>query len=80
MAAMERLVSEALEGRVLAFDRSAAEAAAALAADRAQRGQIVDTHDTQIAGIALASRAAIATRNVKHFVDASLHVIDPWSA
>ncbi|WP_158817033.1 type II toxin-antitoxin system VapC family toxin [Methylocapsa sp. S129] len=80
MAAMERLVTQALEGRVLAFDHAAAEAAAALAAARADRGQPIDTHDTQIAGIALAWRATIATRNVRHFDDAALHVVDPWSA
>ena len=33
-----------------------------------------------IAGIALARRAAIATRNVRHFADLDVSVIDPWSA
>jgi len=33
-----------------------------------------------IAGIALARRAAIATRNVRHFADLGVSVIDPWSA
>jgi hypothetical protein len=36
--------------------------------------------DTQIAGIALARRAGIVTRNLRHFADAGLQVIDPWSA
>jgi predicted nucleic acid-binding protein len=78
-AAMHRLTNEILDGRVLAFDYSAAQAAATLAAYRARRGQPVDTHDTQIAGIALVWRAAIATRNVKHFADAGLSVINPWA-
>lgn len=78
-AAMRRLTGEIFDGRVLAFDHSAAQAAAALAADRARGGQIVDAHDTQIAGIAMAWRATLATRNVKHFADAALSVIDPWS-
>ena len=34
--------------------------------------------DTQIAGIAIARRAAVATRNVKHFQDLSIPVINPW--
>ncbi len=32
-----------------------------------------------IAGIAVARRAAIATRNMRHFADLDLPVIDPWS-
>jgi hypothetical protein len=31
-----------------------------------------------IAGIALARRATLATRNVKHFVDRGLEVVNPW--
>ena len=33
-----------------------------------------------IAGIALAQRATLATRNVRHFADLSVPVVDPWSA
>jgi hypothetical protein len=33
-----------------------------------------------IAGIALAQRAPLATRNVRHFDDLSVPVIDPWHA
>ena len=36
--------------------------------------------DTFIAGIALAHRAALATRNVAHFQDLPIQVIDPWRA
>jgi predicted nucleic acid-binding protein len=53
-AAMRLLTGEIFDGRVLAFDHSAAQAAASLAADHARRGQIVDAHDTHLAGIALA--------------------------
>jgi toxin FitB len=71
-------ISEDLEGRVLAFDASAADAAASLAAARRQTGRQVDVRDTQIAGIALARKAIVATRNVKHFDDSSIPVVDPW--
>jgi predicted nucleic acid-binding protein len=40
----------------------------------------VDIRDSQIAGIALARRATIATRNVRHFADLEVPVVDPWSA
>jgi len=34
--------------------------------------------DTQIAGIALARRATLPTRNVKHFQDLTVSVVNPW--
>ncbi len=78
--AFEQLLMDDLEGRVLDFDQAAAEAAALLAAQRQRGGQSIDMRDTQIAGIAISRRAKVATRNVKHFVDLSVEVIDPWTA
>jgi predicted nucleic acid-binding protein len=79
-AAFAQLLQEDLENRVLDFDSAAATEAAALAADRQRAGRPVDIRDTQIAGIALARRATIATRNVRHFSDLKVPVVDPWSA
>ena len=79
VAAFARLVGEDLEGRVLNFDSAAAVEAAALAAERRRAGRPVDIRDTQIAGIALARRATVATRNVRHFQDLKVPVIDPWA-
>jgi predicted nucleic acid-binding protein len=42
-------------------------------------GRPVDMRDTQIAGIALARRATLATRNVRHFEDLQLQIVDPWA-
>ncbi len=67
-----------LENRVLDFDSAAAGEAATLAAERQKSGRPVDIRDTQIAGIALARRAAVATRNVRHFRDLKIPVMDPW--
>jgi predicted nucleic acid-binding protein len=36
--------------------------------------------DTQIAGIALARRATLATRNLRHFDDLATPVVSPWGA
>ena len=77
-AAFGRLLEEDLENRVLDFDSAAATEAAALAAERQKAGRPVDVRDTQIAGIALARRATLATRNVRHFQDLKIPVIDPW--
>ncbi len=77
-SAFEKILEEDLENRVLDFDSAAATEAASLAAARQRAGRPVDMRDTQIAGIALARRAALATRNVRHFEDLSVAVIDPW--
>jgi predicted nucleic acid-binding protein len=65
---------------VLNFDSAAATEAASLAAQRQKAGQPVDMRDTQIAGIALARRATLATRNLRHFRDLKVPVVDPWEA
>ena len=77
-AAFAQLLKEDLENRVLDFDSAAAAEAASLAATRQKAGRAVDMRDTQIAGIALARRATLATRNVRHFADLNVQVIDPW--
>lgn len=79
-AAFKHLVEDDLERRVLAFDQPAAESAAEIAAQRQRAGRPVDVRDTQIAGIAVARRATIATRHVKHFDGLNVPVIDPWAA
>ena len=75
----EQLMQEDLENRVLLFDANAAEHAAELAAQRKERGRPVDMRDTCIAGIALAKRATLATRNLRHFKDLSVTVVSPWA-
>ena len=77
--AFEVLVEQDLEHRVAVFDASAADRAAGLAAERKQKGRPVDIRDTFIAGIALARGASIATRNVRHFDDLAVPVINPWA-
>ena len=78
--AFEQLVEEDLENRVLDFDATAAVSAAALAAQRRQAGRPLGLRATQIAGIALARCATLATRNVRHFADSNVPVVDPWTA
>ncbi len=78
--AFSQLLEEDLENRVLDFDATAATEAATLAAERQRRGQPVDFRDTQTAGIALARRATVATRNCRHFQDLTVAVVDPWAA
>lgn len=74
----EQLIQEDLESRILLFDANAAAQAARLAAQRKIRGRPVDMRDTFIAGIALARRATLATRNVRYFDDLLTSVVNPW--
>ena len=78
-SAFVRLVEEDLENRVLDLDRAAAVEAASLAAERQRTGKPVDMRDTLIAGIVLSRRATLATRNVRHFSDLDVAVVDPWA-
>jgi predicted nucleic acid-binding protein len=72
------LLQQDLENRLLPFDASAATQAATLAADRKAHGRPVDMRDTFIAGIAMARRATIATRNTRHFDGLTVPVVNPW--
>lgn len=74
----EELLQDDLQNRVLLFDTNAAAQAAQLAADRKAGGRPVDMRDTFIAGIALAHNAILATRNIRHFSDLSVTVVNPW--
>jgi predicted nucleic acid-binding protein len=76
--AFDNIIDNELEGRVLPFDRAAAEDAARLMAGRRRIGRAGEARDTMIAGIALAQRATLATRNVRHFDDLTVPIVDPW--
>ena len=74
------LLEEKIRGRITSFDTSAAGCAAELMAVRKLRGRPIDWRDTMVAGIALATRATLATRNTSHFEDLSVPVVNPWTA
>lgn len=76
--ALERLVDEKLERRIAPFDATAAQETAVLMGARQRRGEPREIRDSMIAGIALARRATLATRNLKHFDDAGIDVVNPW--
>lgn len=58
----------------------AAVAAAGLAAKGRREERPVKVRDIQIAGIALARKAALATRNVRHFRDSGVELLNPWKS
>jgi predicted nucleic acid-binding protein len=78
--AFDRVVVEDLQGRVLPFDQEAAHEAAGRAAGRRAAGRPVDFRDVESAGIVAARRATLATRNVRHFADLDVALVDPWAS
>jgi predicted nucleic acid-binding protein len=77
--AFESVLTDDIGGRVAPFDTTAAEHSAELMASRHKKGRPVELRDTMIAGIALACHATLATRNVSHFEDLSVPVVNPWT-
>jgi hypothetical protein len=76
----ERVLKEGLEQRVLSCDAAAAQCATVLAAKRHKSGRVIDFRDTLIAGIAISRRAKMVTRNIRHFRDLNIEIINPWTA
>ncbi len=77
--AFAKVLDEDLQGRILPFDNEAAAEAANLAAERRAIGKPLDFRDIEIAGIVAATRATLATRNVRHFQDLRIELVDPWA-
>ena len=77
---IDRILRDDMAGRVLAFDSAAAEAYATVAASRRAAGRPIAQADCQIAAIARARGAKVATRNTGDFEGCGIDVIDPWAA
>jgi predicted nucleic acid-binding protein len=77
LEAFEGLLDQ-LEHRIAPFDDEAAGQAADLMALRQRKGRTVELRDTMIAGIVLARHATLATRDLVHFEDLSVPIINPW--
>lgn len=78
-AEVDAVVREDFASRVLPFDSAAARAYAAIAASRRSMGRPILEADCQIAAIARARDAAVATRNGADFEHCGIAVIDPWT-
>ena len=66
------------EGRILPLNGDAARCCASLAAKARSAWQALGQSDAYIAATAQARGFAVATRDVRPFVAAGLHVINPW--
>lgn len=66
------------EGRILSFDKKAAEAFAHIHAQAEAAGNSMSFADTAIAAIALAHGYIVATRNERDFRSTGVKIINPW--
>lgn len=72
------IFAEDLGGRVLPFDRDAADVYATIATTRRRAGRPISQFDAQIAAISISRGAMLATRNVADFEGIDLPVVNPW--
>ena len=77
--AINGMIDQDFQGRVLPFDSLAAKAYAEIAAQRRASGRPIAEADCQIAAIARATNAPVATRNVKDFDGCGIRLINPWN-
>ena len=77
--AIEGILDEDFRGRILPFDSAAAKAYAAIAAERRAAVRPISQFDCQIAAIARANAAAVATRNTTDFQACGITLLDPWA-
>ena len=80
VSAIDAMIDQDFAGRILPFDSPAARSYAEIAATRRAAGKPIMDADCQIAAIAGARGAAIATRNAKDFEGCGINVINPWNA
>src|SRR5207248_3174566 len=75
-----RMFEQEFRGRILPFDREAAQPYADIVANRRRAGRPIKEFDAQIASIALRRGMAIATRDTDDFEDCGIQVLNPWTA
>lgn len=77
---IDQIIREDFVDRILSFDSPAAIAFATIAASRRASGRPIAHADCQIAAIAQAAGAKVATRNTPDFADCGIKLINPWKA
>lgn len=77
--AVDAMIDQDFQGRILPFDTIAARPYAEIAAQRRAAGRPIAEADCQIASIARVTDAPLATRNVKDFDGCGVCVINPWN-
>jgi predicted nucleic acid-binding protein len=74
----ERVLAEAFAGRILAFDAEAARHYGEVMGKRREISRPLSVQDGQIAAIARVNGYAVATRNVRDFLDCGVEIVNPF--
>jgi toxin FitB len=77
-ATAEAMFATVFAQRILVFDGPAARAFPSIAAGRRRRGRPISVLDAQIAAIAKANGATLATRNTSDFEGCGVRLVNPW--
>lgn len=78
-SAFENTILEAFAHRVMPFDDNAAIHYGRIMSARKKSGQPLSILDGQIASIANAQQATLATRNIRDFLNCSIQLINPFT-
>jgi len=78
-AALEGWLEDSFEGNILPFDSNAAKAYVQIAAKCRSLGRPISVADCMIAAICRAHSFTLITRNERHFRDAGIHTVNPWT-
>jgi toxin FitB len=78
LGAAQSMFADLFPGRILTFDEAAARAFAPIAVNRRRRGRPISLFDAQIAAIARAHGAILATRDMADFEECGVRVVNPW--
>lgn len=78
LAEAEAMFAQDFAERILSFDESAAREFAEIAAGRRALGRPIAEFDAQIAAIASAHQATLATRNCADFDGCGVRLVNPW--
>jgi predicted nucleic acid-binding protein len=75
----DQIIATAFAGRILAFDEPAAAHYGEVMGRRKELGRPLSVPDGQIAALARLHRFAVATRNVRDFLDCGIDLLDPFT-
>lgn len=77
---VEQYLAVDMKNQILPFDSAAARLFGVIPSRRKAQGRPITPLDTQIAAIAFAHNAILATRNTRDFEGCGIQLINPWEA
>jgi predicted nucleic acid-binding protein len=76
--AIDGMIAEDFSGQILSFDLDSARRYGQILSARQRIGRPISQLDAQIAAIAQAHKAILATRNTRDFEHCGIELADPW--